>query len=385
MSISNLLFENGYRLYAKEIISDVINDVSSVGTGHTIISQIENNDNTKILQLKTLNEGANINITEDADNIYISAGGDIGATGPQGPTGAIGATGPQGPTGIIGPINTGATGPTGAQGQTGEIGPTGSTIQDPLIYIDISPYIATQSNTKYVTNYSAGTMLFTLPATANTGDEVTVSTISSTQGIQISGGGSNIFLMNGNVTNINSALVNFTDGINNSSISFIYLITDTVNNFWIPKSITCPYYDPITDQYIGYRAPPIPPPPPTPPTKKYIFLNASAPPNLTDGYISQSGLKTTEAEASMMAIESMTIKKFTVLIDVAPNVHSWTFDLIVNGLYAGLTVVLSGSGSTTGFTTGNISVNNLDNFAIKVVKSGGPPPTTACFVTIEYE
>ena len=379
MSIRSLFYPNDYNLQCNEFISNVINTAGSVGDGHAIISQIENNNGTKTLQLKTLNEGQNINITEDTNNIYISAGGDIGATGPTGPTGPTGATGPSytGATGSTGP--TGPTGSIGPTGSTGPIGPTGSRTQDPLIYVNTSPYNATQSNTKYITNYPVGTMLFTLPATAQTGDEVTVSTISSTQGIQISGGGSNIFLMNGNVSNINSALVNFTDGINNSSITFIYLITNTANNFWIPKSITSPYYDPITQQYIGYRAPP------QLPQIKYIYLNASAPPNLTDGYISQSGLKSTEPEASMMAVETITIKKMTILINVAPNANSWTFDLMVNGIFSGLSVFLTGSSSKTGYSTGNISINNLSNFTVKVTKGGGPPPTTACYCTLEYE
>lgn len=58
---------------------------------------------------------------------------ELGAIGPQGPTGAPGLTGPQGSAGATG--TQGATGPAGPQGPQGALGPAGPILPD-LVYTD---------------------------------------------------------------------------------------------------------------------------------------------------------------------------------------------------------------------------------------------------------
>ena len=70
-------------------------------------------------------QSSNINQQPDLSPAFWSVMAQVGATGPQGLTGATGSAGPQGLTGVTGPA--GPQGPIGLPGATGPQGPTGPT------------------------------------------------------------------------------------------------------------------------------------------------------------------------------------------------------------------------------------------------------------------
>jgi len=128
----------------------------------------------------------------------------------------------------------------------------------PTVYVTTSNYTAPSMNTKYVTNFQSGTMIFNLPDVATNGDEIVISNISSNNGIQINPGGApssrNLFLLNNGTSTSAGALVNFANGIFNSTIGLYYLVTNQTNNYWIIKYMTSPYYDPTDVQWAGLHA-----------------------------------------------------------------------------------------------------------------------------------
>ena len=163
--------------------------------------------------------------------------GNTGATGPTGANGNIGATGPQGPIGNTGATGSTGSGATGATGAIGPQGPTGTGSVFPTVYVTTSNYTAPAMNTKYVTNYNSGTMIFNLPTTANNGDEIVISNVSSITGIQINPGSGNVFVLNNGLSTIDGALINYANGVFNSTIQLYYLMASP-NNTWIVKDIT---------------------------------------------------------------------------------------------------------------------------------------------------
>lgn len=343
------------------------------------------------------------------------ATGDTGATGPTGPTGAgvqgntgdTGVTGPQGIQGNTGPTgpqgsqgNTGNTGSQGNTGNTGVTGPTGTTSIFPPVYVNTSPYTAPSMNTKYITNFPSGTMLFTLPATANDGDEIEIFNISSVNGIQISPGGTNIFLMNDNVTTTSGALVNFTSGIFNSTIIFSYLVTNAANNIWLIKDMTCPYYDPISTRYAGLHAlNQLTDCVVTTPTAGQvltwdgvawsnqnstgqIFYNCYGVPR-NNQYLGYVGVNTDESKTWVICPSNLIVTKISVYVNVGqtpPN--AWRFTLRKNGIDTSLVCDVTNIGVST--FTGLVSflAGDLISIGISVVGSVNTPTTTA--LTINY-
>lgn len=76
MSISNLFSENGYDIYANNITcnnitSDTINNISNKGTG----SQIYIDKLNQIANIRSIKAGTNISVTQNAEDITISASG----------------------------------------------------------------------------------------------------------------------------------------------------------------------------------------------------------------------------------------------------------------------------------------------------------------------
>ena len=271
----------------------------------------------------------------------------------------------------------------------------------PIEYVSTSPYIATAMNTKYVTNYSSGIMDFTLPSTATNADEIVISNISSSNGIQISPGGTNIFVMANGVTVQGNVINNFSN-VSNLTISFIYLVTNTANNYWIIKDQTVPFYAPVEQVYSGIHAlsqlsdinisgqtndqvltweinkwvnknq-----------SENQIFLNSGYSGNLDNGYMGQGGFSTNETHATYSFARASNIVGFYVQINVAPGSNQWIFTVLKDGIATSMQAIITGS-NTFANVTGSVLYDPHDNFAFKVEKVGGPPATSIAYATILY-
>ncbi len=319
--------------------------------------------------------------------------GATGATGANGVTGATGATGANGPTGATGP--QGIQGITGPMGITGPTGPTGTTSNFPQILVTSSPYTASSMNTKYIINFTSGTCLFTLPASAFDGDEIIISCISASQGIQISPNTGNVFVMNNGTSTTTSAIVNFATGIDNSTIKLSYLAS---NHYWIILDMTAPYYDPVdvlwaglhalfqlsdvnissasNNQVLTYNG-----------TNwqnsniyKSLFLNGQA----GTGYIGNIGFSGNQYLCTFTTGYPITFTNMYIQFpSVISGSGSWVFTLLRNGSPTSLIVTIN-NGSQYGFLYSNVSFSTNDTYCLQCSSISSPSTPPSTYITLSY-
>lgn len=324
--------------------------------------------------------------------------GNTGATGPTGANGNIGATGPQGPIGNTGATGSTGSGATGATGAIGPQGPTGTGSVFPTVYVTTSNYTAPAMNTKYVTNYNSGTMIFNLPTTANNGDEIVISNVSSITGIQINPGSGNVFVLNNGLSTIDGALINYANGVFNSTIQLYYLMASP-NNTWIVKDITTPYYDPVDVEWTGLHAlsqmsDTVISSPQTNQAliwtgsfwqnqgiSKQIFYNAYGVPRANQfmGYV---GITSTESYTYVLAPALMTVTQISISMNAGQTPGNyWVYTLRKNGQNTSFVCQVSNTGISQFFGSIQYAAGDLLSIGISVIGSVVTPSTNTLTIT----
>lgn len=93
------------------------------------------------------------------------------------------------------------------------------------------------------------------------------------------------------------------------------------------------------------------------------------------GGLSVSGWQSSEADARHMASAAGTLGNLRVKLTTAPSPGSWTFDLMINGVAVGTSLVLSGT-DTDGFLSGPIgTLAQGDTYSIRCTPASSPTAT----------